>query len=203
MEKVKIISVNYKTPDLIYKQYESVRKFYPNIYYHVVDGSDDNRKYFTDLEKSDSKVFIERFGYNIHHGPGMNHAIKNSKHNFLLVLDSDVTIKKELLNDIFDGFNGIAKGMKIRVNKEGVSSLQSDRTNDNNFIYPYVHPYCMLINRDEYVKYKPFTKHGAPCLNFMMDVFEKDQSDKLHNFNIEDYVNLITKGTRSRWGINL
>jgi hypothetical protein len=31
MEKVKIISVHYKTPELIYTQYETIRKFYPNL----------------------------------------------------------------------------------------------------------------------------------------------------------------------------
>jgi hypothetical protein len=41
MEKVKILTVNYKTLNLIYKQYNSIRKFYPNIFfYHIIDGSD-------------------------------------------------------------------------------------------------------------------------------------------------------------------
>ena len=50
MGKVKIVSVHYKTPDLIYNQYNSVRKFYPEIKYEIIDGSDDGKKYFVDLE---------------------------------------------------------------------------------------------------------------------------------------------------------
>jgi hypothetical protein len=203
MDKVKIISVHYKTPELIYNQYESVRKYYPKIRYEIVDGSDDKIEYFKDLEKKDSNFKVERFGYNIHHGPGMHHSIKNSKFKYLLILDSDVSIKEPFIESMFSNFDGIAKGMKIMVNKEGVSSKQANRTTDKNFIYPYVHPYCMLIDRDKYLNHKPFRKHGAPCIDFMMDVFDKGYSDELINFDIESYVNLVVRGTRSKWGINL
>lgn len=203
MEKVKILTVNYKTPDLIYKQYNSIRKFYPNIFYHIIDGSDDNKIYFSDLEQKDKNVFVERFGYNIHHGPGMDHGIRNSKHNYLLILDSDVSIKSDFLDLIFNNFKGIASGWKIFVNNEGVSSNQPSRTENKDFIYPYVHPYCMLINKKKYLKYKPFKKHGAPCLDFMIDLYEKNNSDKLIDFDIQNHVDLVIRGTRSKWGINL
>lgn len=74
MDKVKIISVHYKTPDFIYKQYESVRKFYPGIRYEIIDGSDNGRKYFVDLQKKDPNFHVQRFRYNIHHGPGIHHT---------------------------------------------------------------------------------------------------------------------------------
>ena len=203
MRKVKIVSVNYKTPDLIYNQYNSVRKFYPEIKYEIIDGSDDGKKYFVDLEKKDPNFVVRRFGYNIHHGPGMDYAIKNSSEEFLLILDSDVSLKSPLIEPMIEDFTGISKGLRIMINKDGVSLLQSNRTENQNFSYPYIHPYCMLIDRNKYISFKPFKKHGAPCIDFMMDVYEKGQSDQLIHFDINDYVNLVIRGTRSKWGINL
>jgi hypothetical protein len=203
MEKVKIISVHYKTPELIYTQYETIRKFYPNITYEIIDGSDDGKTYFLDLEKIDPNFSVKRFGHNIHHGPGMDYAIRNSSHKYLLILDSDVSIKKDFLNLMLSDFTGISKGLKIIVNNEGLSQWQSKSTKNHNFIYPYVHPYCMLLDREEYIKFKPFKKHGAPCIDFMIDVYENKQSDKLIHFEIEEYIDLVKRGTRSRWGINL
>lgn len=203
MEKVKIVSVHYKTPDLIYNQYNSVRKFYPKIKYEIIDGSDDGKKYFVDLEKKDPNFVVKRFGYNIHHGPGMDYAIKNSSEEFLLILDSDVSLKSPLIEPMIEDFTGISKGLRIMINKDGVSLLQSNRTENQNFSYPYIHPYCMLIDRNKYISFKPFKKHGAPCIDFMMDVYEKGQSDQLIHFDINDYVNLVIRGTRSKWGINL
>jgi hypothetical protein len=203
MGKVKIISVHYKTPDLIYNQYNSVRKFYPEIKYEIIDGSDDGKKYFVDLEKKDPNFVVRRFGYNIHHGPGMDYAIKNSSEEFLLILDSDVSLKSTLIEPMIKDFTGISKGLRIMINKDGVSSLQSNRTENQNFSYPYIHPYCMLIDRNKYISFKPFKKHGAPCIDFMMDIYEKGQSDQLIHFDINNYVNLVVRGTRSKWGINL
>lgn len=203
MGKVKIVSVHYKTPDLIYNQYNSVRKFYPKIKYEIIDGSDDGKKYFVDLEKKDPNFVVKRFGYNIHHGPGMDYAIKNSSEEFLLILDSDVSLKSSLIDPMIEDFTGISKGLRIMINKDGVSSLQSNRTENQNFSYPYIHPYCLLIDRNKYISFKPFKKHGAPCIDFMMDVYEKGQSDQLIHFDINDYVNLVIRGTRSKWGINL
>ena len=203
MGKVKIVSVHYKTPDLIYNQYNSVRKFYPEIKYEIIDGSDDGKKYFVDLEKKDPNFVVRRFGYNIHHGPGMDYAIKNSSEEFLLILDSDVSLKSTLIEPMIKDFTGISKGLRIIINKDGVSSLQSNRTENQNFSYPYIHPYCMLIDRNKYISFKPFKKHGATCIDFMMDVYEKGQSDQLIHFDINNYVNLVVRGTRSKWGINL
>lgn len=203
MEDLEIISVHYKTPDFIYTQYESIRNLYPNVNYRIIDGSDDNNNYFVDIEKKDSNFKVDRFGYNIHHGPGMDYGIKTSKQKFLLILDSDVSIKKDLINKMFNLFSGYSVGKKIIVNSAGYESWQKTNDGDKNFIYEYIHPYCMLIKKDEYLNYKPFVKHGAPCIESMIDLYNKKLTKMLSHFDIEEYVNLITKGTRSIWGINL
>ncbi len=193
---LKIISVHYKTPELIYRQYESVRKFYPEIKYEIIDGSDNHQNYFKDLEDKDENFKVIRFGYNIHHGPGMDYGIKNSDKSLILILDSDVWIKEDFLHEFILDFNGIAKGLRILIDQNGFTT-----TNKNG--YPYVHPYCMLINKTEYLKYKPFIKHGAPCIDFMVDVFEQGKSDLLIGYPIENVLGMDHKGTASKWGYNL
>jgi hypothetical protein len=100
MNNIEIVSVHYKTPELIYNQYNTVRNFYPKIPYRIIDGSDDGAIYFGDLEARDSNFTVERFGYNIHHDPGMDHAIRTSNYDFLLILDSDVSIIKPLIDKL-------------------------------------------------------------------------------------------------------
>lgn len=201
MEEVEIISVHYKTPKYIYEQYETVRNFYPKIKYRIIDGSDNNKMYFTDLEKKDTNFSVERFGYNIHHGPGMDYAIRNSNQTLLLILDSDVSIKKPIIEEMLKNFKGYSVGKKIIVNSDGHSSWQ--KTENKNFIYEYIHPYSMLISKIEYLKHKPFIKHGAPCIDSMVDLYNKKMTNMLSHFEIEDYVNLKIRGTRKIWGINL
>jgi len=203
MDNLEVISVHYKTPNLIYRQYESVRKFYPSISYRIIDGSDDNQIYFDDLEKKDENFSVERFGYNIHHGPGMDHAIKSSNKEFLLILDSDVYLELPLINDMLKCFSGYSVGKILKLNTDGYEKWQKEITGEREFIYDYVHPYCMLINKNEYIKYKPFIKHGAPCIEAMIDIYNKNQTNKLSNFPIEKYIKLETRGTRKIWGINL
>ena len=56
---------------------------------------------------------------------------------------------------------------------------------------------------NEYIKYKPFKKHGAPCIDAMIDLYNNNKTDMLNGVIIEDYVDLKIRGTRSVWGINL
>jgi GT2 family glycosyltransferase len=203
MENIEIISVHYKTPEYIYEQYESVRNFYPNINYRVIDGSDNGERYFEDLEKKDVNFVTERFGYNIHHGPGMDYGIKTSNKDYLLIIDSDVTLIKPIIEDMIKEFKGYSVGKLLTLNSSGYEKTQKNYKGDNNFIYSYIHPYCMLINRNSYLEFKPFIKHGAPCIESMIDIYNKNKINLLSNFNIENYVNLRIRGTCSKWGYNL
>jgi hypothetical protein len=203
MDHVEVISVHYKTPNLIYEQYETVRKFYPTINYKIIDGSDDGIVYFEDLEKKDDKFIVNRFEYNIHHGPGMDYAIRTSDKNFVLILDSDVSLKSPVINFMIENFSGYAIGRKMKVNSEGYEKWQKTNVGDRNFIYDYIHPYCMLINKNEYLNFKPFIKHGAPCIESMIDIYNKKLTDKLIDFPIQDHINFEVRGTRKIWGMNL
>lgn len=204
MKNIEIVSVHYKTPELIYEQYKTVRKFYPTLPYRIIDGSDDNIEYFVDLKDNDKNFEVERFGYNIHHGPGMDHAIKTSKYEFLLILDSDVTLKKPVIETMMENFKGYAVGKKLILESHGHEKWQQRWWQwPRKYIYTYIHPYCMLIKKEAYLQFKPFKKHGAPCMDAMIDIYNQNKTDLLSGMTIEDFVDLRIEGTRSKWGMNI
>ena len=203
---VEIISVHYKTPEYIYEQYESVRKFYPDASYRIIDGSDDGNQYFLDLEEKDANLKVERMGYNIHHGPGMDYAIKKSSHPFLLVLDSDIVLKKEILAPMFAKFTGYAVGRKRMVNALGMQNWEIPwigKYFPKSFKYIYIQPVCMLIKREAYLQFKPFFKHGSPCIDAMIEINKKHRTHLLSEFPIEDYADVKYQGTTQIWGMNI
>lgn len=203
---IEIISVHYKTPDYIYEQYKSVRKLYPNIAYRIIDGSDNENTYFLDLEEKDENFKVERFGFNIHHGPGMDYAIKSSTYEFLLILDSDVTLKKDILTPMIKRYSGYAVGRKRIVNALGMQSWEIrliGKLFPKSFKYMYIQPVCMLINRDAYFQFKPFFKHGSPCIDAMIDIHKKNQTHLLTEFPLEDFMDIKYKGTVQKWGMNI
>lgn len=203
---VEIISVHYKTPEYIYAQYKSVRKLYPDIAYRIIDGSDDGNNYFLDLEEKDSNFKVERLGYNIHHGPGMDYAIRKSKYNFLLIIDSDVTLNKDIITPMLEKFSGYAVGRKRMVNALGMQNWEIKwigKLLPKSFKYTYVHPFCMLINKQSYLQFKPFIKHGSPCIDAMIDINKKRQTNLLAEINVEDFINEKFQGTTKIWGMNI
>ncbi len=203
---VEIVSVHYKTPEYIYEQYASVRNLYPDTAYRIIDGSDDGNTYFRDLEEKDSNFTVERLGYNIHHGPGMDFALKSSNHEFLLILDSDVTLTKDVLSPMFQRFTGYAVGRKRMVNKLGIQRGESrltDKLFPDSFRFTYIHPLCMLISREAYFRFRPFIRHGAPCIDAMLDICRKNQNHLLAEFNVDDFLEIKYQGTAKRWGMNI
>ncbi len=203
---VEIISIHYKTPDYIYEQYESVRNIYPEISYRIIDGSDDGKNYFKDLEEKDTNFHVERLGYNIHHGPGMDYAIKNSHFDYLLILDSDVTLKNEIISPMLEKFTGYAVGRKRMVNALGMQNWEIPwigKLFPRSFKYIYIHPLCLLIKKEAYLKFKPFIKHGSPCIDAMIDIHNKKQTHLLSDMVIEDYAEPKYQGTSKTWGMNV
>ncbi|GHT40981.1 hypothetical protein AGMMS49965_10070 [Bacteroidia bacterium] len=203
---IEIISVHYKTPDLIYRQYRSVRALYPDMPYRIIDGSDDGVVYFDDLEREDKNFTVERFGYNIHHGPGMDYAIKSSKYDFLLILDSDVTMQKPIIEAMLERYAGYVVGRKRMVNTLGHQSWEMPwlaKLFPNSYKYSYIHPLCMLINRQAYGLFKPFIKHGSPCIDAMIDVYRQKKTHLLAEMDIDDYITADYAGTAKRWGMNM
>ncbi len=205
-KNIEIVSVHYKTPELIYRQYKSVREIYPEIPYRIIDGSDNAVVYFEDLEANDPNFKVERMGYNIHHGPGMDYAIRNSEYDFLLILDSDVSLKKDLIEPMMEKFQGYAVGQKRMVSSFGKQPWEDGligKLFPKRYKYTYIHPVCMLINKKAYQQFKPFIKHGSPCIDAMLDIHKQKKTHLLCGIEIKEYVEMEWAGTAKRWGMNI
>ena len=206
MNSIEIVSVHYKTPDLICRQYESVRKIYPEIPYRIIDGSDDGIAYFEDLEATDKHFNVERLRYNIHHGPGMDFAIRNSAYDFLLILDSDVSLKMPLIEMMMENFCGYSVGRKRMVNTLGRQSWEDGwvgKLFPKMYKYIYIHPVCMLIGKEAYLQFKPFIKHGSPCIDAMIDIFRQKKTNLLAGVELDDFITVEWNTTGKRWGMNI
>ena len=206
MYSIEIVSVHYKTPEFIYRQYESIRKMYPEIPYRIIDGSDDGVIYFEDLEAKDKHFKVERLGYNIHHGPGMDYAIRNSDYDFLLIIDSDVSLKKDIIEPMMKEFQGYSVGNKRMVSNLGRQQREEGlmgKLFPKRYKYTYIHPVCMLISKKAYLQFKPFIKHGSPCIDAMIDIYKQNKTEWLAGFEVKDFADMDWNGTAKRWGMNI
>ena len=203
---LEIVSVNYRTPDFIKRLVKSIRRYSKDVPIRIIDGSEPNwYNYNCNLDnlKLPLSFNLERMGYNIHHGPGMDYALKNTKKEWLLFLDSDIELKSNIFEfDIKNNKSFI--GQLCYVNSGGMSPRSNKNINHKLYSYLYPHPRCMLVKTEDYFKYRPFKKHGAPCIDTWVDVNNKDvELIDLVDFIELGYVTTGSRGTRNRWGINL
>ena len=176
MWNCELVSVNYKTPELIKFQYRLVRKYIGNIPIRIIDGSNDRK-----LKQLGRGFRIDRFGYNIHHGPGAEYAVLSSKHKWVLLMDSDRWPVKK----------GIMDCLKV--------------VDEDTYMVCHKHqggptPFTMLIRTAMYEDFPPFILHGAP----FRDVFRKIwRTDKMKHFPFDRYTNNIVGGTRKKFGLGI
>lgn len=198
---IEIISVNYRTPDLTERMIKSIRQFNQDIPLRIIDGSglewSENNCHLRSIMK-EFKFNMTVFNHNIHHGPGMDWGIKSSENEWVLTIDSDQFIMK----DVFEyeiPENKFFIGQKCIVNKDGFGNEGQEINDEYNILYP--HPRLCLIKVSEYKKYTPFILHGAPCISTWTEVNLKDV-DSIHmiDFISEGYINNEGKGTLERWG---
>lgn len=191
-KKIEFISVNYKTPDFIIKQYNLIRKYIGNINIRIIDGSGFVVKQLDMIEQKDENFSIVYFDFNIHHGPGMDYALRTSKFPYLLIMDSDCwPVKPNLLVDMWqlmkDDIYGVAF---VITNPLGCKCLK---------------PYCMFLNKQMYLKYPKFVFHGDPLKDLHKEICKLGISDKIFkNIKINEYTNWDVhnpgRGTRKRYG---
>jgi GT2 family glycosyltransferase len=207
-KNTEILTVNYNTPDYIIDQYKSIRKFLGNEFIiNVVDNSDgkikkrgkkiiDLNKDLYDISIEDNNFKIFKIGKNLHHGPGMDYGINNIKSDYILILDSDISLKKNII-DVFNIYNEkefSCMGLSIRVNKEGINIKNKNGIK-------YIHPSIILLNRLEYKNNsEKFIKHGAPCIKFMKN---SDEEKLIDISNIRDNVFYSGQGTIKFYGLNM
>lgn len=166
------LTINYNTPDFLERLLSSFRNYY-SIPFIVIDGSDsENYKMIIGYEKM-YKVKIIHFPYNIHHGPGLAFGIKYIQTDKILLLDSDLFVRK----------GGFIEDMqrKLRIDAYGIGDIQTVNEKGINVQdgIKYLHPACALLNRNIVLQYPLPALHGAPMIYAMKEIHETGQSDKL------------------------
>ena len=151
-----LISVHFRTPDLILKQYLHIRKHIGDIPIRIIDGSQHKYRVLDTIEEVDDNFSIDYFNYNIHHGPGMDYGIKSSKYKYVFILDSDNWPNKD----------GLLDGMMELMDEKtyGVGSI----------INGCLMPMTMLIQKSRYGDFHKFIKHGSPMHHTWMDIIYED-----------------------------
>jgi glycosyltransferase involved in cell wall biosynthesis len=189
---IEIICVNYNTPDLIDVLLNSWRDFlYNDIHIHIVDGSDtlEMQNKIKEIIKVPN-IRLTQFGYNIHHGRGLDFGINKSTKKYQFLIDSDsYFIKKELFENVNVPENSFGIGRIVITNEKG--------QNDINGNVKYLHPNCCIIDKEKYSMSKSLINHGAPFIETMINM-EFPIIDKWNV--ISDYVFFGSRGTVNRFG---
>lgn len=188
---MEIITINYNTPDLIEKLIHSIQAEcqYP---IRVIDGSDTEE--FQRLSKmvcNKCGVELNQLGYNIHHGRGMDYAMNTSKHDWVLIIDSDSAIKKGLLEVL--RYDKPYQGFGMQVNQFGINV-------DKGILY--LHPHFLLVNTLHYRTHSwKFIHHGAPAIQIMA-MLPDEEKNVIPNEYLQ-YFERGGRGTVNRFGYNL
>jgi GT2 family glycosyltransferase len=199
-ENLRIIIVNFQTPDLLKISVESFRKFYPDARMTIIDnGSKDNSD---EVIKRIQETFPDRtdvliLDKNIYHGPAMNYALNTLNEDYVFFIDSDTETKKggflePMVKLVELSENAYAAGRQITVNKRGFLSEKGKAI---------LTPAYMMLKRKLYRKFPPFEHHGQPVMKNFFCAQEKGYL--LKTFPIENYIDHKWRGTASRFGYGL
>lgn len=196
LNDVTVISVVCKTKELFKVAYESLRYYYPNINFIIINGlaGDKCTDYLDSIKANDTNMELFKFEHNIGHGPGMHAALcfAKDKYKYAYIIDSDTRqeypVIEEFLKRKPEKF--YAMGSVGTVNDKGFAAKEDS-------CIPYLHPSIMFLDIEYYFKRRPFHEHGAPILNAMKDLHKRNESDMLIKFPVRDYVFHNWRGTRN------
>lgn len=178
------IVVTYNTAPLFRRAYNSIRKFHPKMELIIVDGSDPRDACFSYVRSLADYPYniVYQLKYNIGHGKGLHFGLQKCNSDLALVFDSDIEMLQSPVEDMKKLMNSEVYGIGwlYEVGRDGFD-FGTPGFNHKEPI-PYIHPYFMLLNVEQYFKYHRFVHHGAPCYKAMVDLYDNKQSWRLISF---------------------
>ncbi len=194
------VIVHYKTYDLTKKAIWSLHSLYEKLDIVVIDNFSNDGSYekLGMLRKEIPNLNLMLSDKNLHHGPGLDKAIKNIQSNWILTFDSDcIAFRKNFIEEMISEIEDktYAVGEMIFLDSNGFMS--DDQENS----FKYIHPYCALFNREKYLQLPAFEKHGSPCLNNEIEAAKKGFI--LKHFPAYEYVFHQWRGTAGKYGYKL
>lgn len=174
------ICVTYNTQKLFQRAYESLRLHLPFLPLIIVDGSEAKNacaQYVRSLRSDLNTVY--QLGYNIGHGRGMDYALERCGARTALVFDSDTVMLKNPVSKMLALLDGDTYGVGwvYYVGEDGFDFGTPERGHKTPI--PYLHPYFMLLNVQQYFRFPRFVHHGAPCYKAMAEIARRGLSDKM------------------------
>lgn len=199
---VAVAIVNYGTPDLTRAAVWSLRGHYPGLPIYVVESGseDDSADRLRALAGEVQPFTLIECAHNVHHGPGLDLAIRAMDTPWALVFDSDCILYRP----------GLLEAMLVAAAAPGAYMVGEVVTVDAMGYRPdageaqtwsYVHPKCALVRRATYERLPPFERHGVPCL--ANEKAAAAQGHDLVHFPVDAYVYHLGRGTAGRHGYRL
>jgi len=189
--RVAAAMVVYHTYGLMRKAVASVRRFYPDIDFFVVDNTEGVAPRNVRKWAKRNRVRLIRVGSNIGHGPGMNVALWATEADVLLMLDSDTEMyEPNLLED------ALAKVGGRKTRWYGIGPVAPVKRPVGGEKVSYLHSSTCLFHVGYYRRFEPFTDHGLALVAPMYELRVKRMESMLVDFPVQDYVHHLWRGTR-------
>jgi glycosyltransferase involved in cell wall biosynthesis len=197
MNNITAVIVSYNQAELLKAAYSSIRKC-SDMPIIIVDGSqpDNPCKQLVFHLAVQPNVKIYEFPHNVGHGKGMDFGIRKAQTDYVLLMDSDVTIDDgscipDLIAHLKRDEKLFGVGQIVTVNEDGTNVPADDPD-----AILYLHPHFAIINREVYFKLPGFVHHGAPCIRTMQHLHTFKKYGLAH-FNVSNYVTHKGRGTRA------
>ena len=198
--RVEAVIAHYETAALTRMAVWSLHGLHPDLPITVVDNGSSQADVQA-LRTSVADVHlcrIVRSETNLHHGPALDLAIRQSEAEWVLVFDSDcIAYRKGLVPamlQVAEQRSAYLLGEVCFVDDGGYATTDVKA-------HRYVHPKCALVRRATYLELPPFEKHGAPCLANERAAAERGHL--LADFPVGDYVYHLGRGTVAAHGYGL
>lgn len=167
IERITVITPNYKTPGLIKRLVEGLLGHYPQVRLLLIDNGsgDSSTEYIHKMAGSKYNIRAILNRINTGHGPAMHQGISICETPLVCLIDSDCIIQHkgalEYLAAPFSDPKVYATGEELLVDAGGNTKRKGA---------PYIHPSRLMIDRLKYWKLPPFNHHGAPVAANMFGV---------------------------------
>jgi hypothetical protein len=190
--------VHHNTPRLLRAAAWSLRSLYPDLPIVVVESGSApaHRAAAEQLASEIEGLSLITHERNVHHGPGLDIAIRSVEARRLLLFDSDCIAFRggflEEMEALADADNAYMVGEKMTVDRHGFNVERG---------LPYIHPKCALLDRKRYLELPPFALHGAPCL--ANEIAAAERRWPLVHFPVDQYVFHLGRGTVRDHGYSL
>ncbi len=194
------VVVNYRTLEHTRACLDTLREHYPTLGVIVVDnGSGDaSREHLVERAKDDEHLRVVLNETNVFHGPALHQGMVAASTDYVLLLDSDVTITRGgFLEPLLTRFDEdpllYAIGKRGWADRLGYGPITRRQPHT-----AYVHPFAGVFDRRKYLTLPPFVHHGAPLYRNMWGA--RRAGYRLEHAFIEDHVVHIGKVTASVHG---